>query len=441
MLTLNMNKIDFLLDKAKALKGLSPEEAEFLLLCNDFDTQCRVIEAAKFVKQAIYGRRIVLFAPLYVSNECDNNCLYCGFQKSNKDSERKTLTSSEILEETKALIDKGVKRILLVSSESSKFTLDKLIEAIECCYSAKTEKGEIRRINVNVAPLSTENFKILKKAKIGTYQVFQETYNCDVYSKMHPSGKKSDYKFRYEAPFRALEAGIGDVGMGVLFGLSDPVSEVKALLKHIEEMVKIYGIGPHTISVPRIKPAKGAKLSFNPPYKISDDFFTYLIAVLRIAVPYTGIILSTRETQELRDKLFGVGVSQISAASSTTPGGYINSGDKILSQFTTSDERSLEEVVIKLCESGHIPSFCTACYRKGRVGEDFMDLAKDGTIKNFCDKNALLSFAEYAINFLHSDKQDFVKAFIKDVAKKEIQDQHFNKLLDKVFAGEKDVFI
>ncbi len=436
-----MNYIDFLLEKAKYLRGLTPDEAEALLLCNDYDTQCRVIEAAKFVKQAIYGKRIVLFAPLYISNECDNNCLYCGFQQSNKESHRKTLSLQEIIQETKSLIETGVKRILLVSSESKNFAFEKIIEAIECCYNVKTEHGEIRRINVNIAPLSIEQFKRLKDAKIGTYQVFQETYNKDVYAKMHPSGPKSDYKFRYQAPFRALEAGIGDIGMGVLFGLSDPVSEIKSLLSHINEMESIYGIGPHTISVPRIKPAKGAKLSFNPPYNVSDDFFIYIVAVLRLAVPYTGIILSTRETPALRDTLFDVGVSQISAASSTIPGGYTQKEETILSQFSTSDERSLAEIVIKLCESGHIPSFCTACYRKGRVGEDFMDLARDGRIKNFCDKNALLSLAEYATIFLNFDKREYIKKFIFNLIDKENVDANFKSLLDKVFSGVKDVFI
>lgn len=436
-----MKTIDDILEKAHNLSGLTPKEAETILLCNNPDTREKVIEAARIIKENIYGKRIVLFAPLYLSNECVNNCLYCGFKQSNLINHRKRLSVDEIIENTKMLINNGVKRILLVSSEDKYFGLDKLIETINCCYSVKTEKGEIRRINVNIAPLTTENFKRLKEAKIGTYQVFQETYNKKVYAKMHPKGPKSNYKFRYEAPFRAIEAGIKDIGIGVLFGLDDPVSEITGLLNHIIEMEKIYGIGPHTISVPRIKPATGAELSFNPPYTIDDDFFTYLIAVLRIAVPYTGIILSTRENAHLRNKLFGVGVSQISAASSTTPGGYLDSTKKMLSQFATSDERSLEEIVIKLCQSDYIASFCTACYRKGRVGEDFMSLAKSGNIKEFCNSNALLSLAEYAKNFLSDDKRQLVINFVNRQLQLSSNNKRLSNLINKVYCGEKDVYL
>lgn len=435
---LNVSEI---LDKALRLEGLTPNEAEFLLMCNDIDTHRRVIETAKKVKEEIYGKRIVLFAPLYVSNECINDCLYCGFKTGNSSlSFRKTLTLTELKEETEILINSGVKRILLVASESPKINIDSLIQFIECCYSVKNERGEIRRINVNIAPLTTEDFKRLKDAKIGTYQVFQETYDRDVYKKMHPKGPKSDYIFRYEAPFRAMEAGIGDVGIGVLFGLSNPISEIKALLKHISEMEKIYGVGPHTISVPRLKPAKGAELSYTPPYHISDDFFTYIIAVLRLSVPYTGIILSTRESPALRDKLFGVGVSQISAASSTMPGGYKKGHEDTLQQFTISDERSLEDVVVTLCKDGYIPSFCTACYRKGRTGDDFMELAKTGKIKHYCDRNALLSLAEYAINFLSADKRNLVTEFIDKQTLLQ-NNQNFYNFIKKVYDGEKDIFI
>lgn len=432
--------LDDILEKAKELKGLSPNEAEALLLCKDNDTIERVLKTARAVKEKIYGKRIVLFAPLYLSNECINSCLYCGFQRDNSLNDRKTLTFEELKEETKTLIESGVKRILLVSSESNHFLLDDIIEAIGCCYSVKTEKGEIRRINVNIAPLSTEEFIRLKEAKIGTYQVFQETYDRKVYEKVHPKGPKRNYKFRYEAPLRAMEAGIEDIGMGVLFGLSDPVFEVKSLLNHISEMVKIFGVGPHTISVPRIKPAAGAELSYNPPYPIDDNNFAYIIAVLRLAVPYTGIILSTRERPELRDKLFGLGVSQISAASSTSPGGYNKTKKNALSQFTTSDERSLEEIVIKLCKSGYIASFCTACYRKGRVGEDFMALVKSGNIKNFCNVNALFSLAEYATNFLEKGNRQFVIDFIKQILQRE-SNSSISSMINDIYDGERDVYL
>ncbi len=434
-----MKKIEQIVEKAINLSGLTPQETETLLLCNEKNTQELVLEAAKIVKNKIYGKRIVLFAPLYFSNACVNNCLYCGFRKKNRLNDRKTLTLAELAEETKVLINTGVKRILFVSSENDTIGVDRIAEAIECCYRVKTDKGEIRRINVNIAPLTTNEFKKLKAAKIGTYQLFQETYDRNVYKKMHPNGPKSDFNFRYEAPFRAMEAGIEDIGMGVLFGLANPVQEIKSLLIHIAEMEKIFGVGPHTISVPRIKPAEGASLSFNPPYVINDDFFVYIVAVLRLAVPYTGIILSTRENSLLRDRLFGVGVSQISAASSTTPGGYQTVNVKHLSQFSTSDSRSLEEIVITLCEMGYIPSFCTACYRNGRVGEDFMQLAKTGDIKTFCNINAALSLLEYAVNFLDGEKRERVLNSI--LTNPEFSKDVYKNMFQKVLNGEKDVYV
>lgn len=436
-----MNKVGEILDKAVALAGLTAEEAGLLLKCNDIDTQMRVFETAKKVKEQIYGKRIVLFAPLYITNDCINSCLYCGFHKDNQTKSRKTLELSELSYEVKCLIDNGVKRILLVASENPAFEINRLIEAIETCYSVHTEKGEIRRVNVNVAPMTINDFKKLHSAKIGTYQVFQETYDRNVYKTMHPKGPKSNYDFRYQAPFMAIEAGIGDIGMGVLFGLHDPITEIKALLNHIAEMEKIYGIGPHTISVPRIKPAEGASLSYNPPFHINDDFFAYIVAILRIAVPYTGVILSTRETAALRDKLFHYGVSQISAASKTTPGGYGATKDTVIAQFSTSDERSLEEIVLSLCKSGFIPSFCTACYRKGRIGEEFMELAKGATIKNFCNVNALLSLAEYAANFTTDVQFNALQSYIDGLVSEITNNENIKSLIKRVYEGERDIYL
>ncbi|MCX7771331.1 MAG: [FeFe] hydrogenase H-cluster radical SAM maturase HydG [Proteobacteria bacterium] len=426
-----------ILEKAEDLSGLCIEDVTYLLTAFNEEVRERVYDLASKIKNKIYGKRIVLFAPLYISNFCQNVCLYCGFHKSNVEITRKRLDHDILKKEVEILINQGVKRVLLVASEDPDLSIDRICEFINSIYSLKNHNGSIRRVNVNIAPLSIEEFKKLKSAKIGTYQVFQETYNIEKYKKYHLSGPKSDYKFRYEAPFRALEAGIDDIGMGVLFGLDNPISEVAGLLKHIDEMKKVYGVGPHTISVPRLKFAKGAKLSYNPPYKIDDEYFCYLVSVLRIAVPYTGIILSTREPRDLRDKLINLGVSQISAGSSTSPGGYLNKDEKD-EQFTVSDNRSLNEVVQSLARSGYIPSFCTACYRKGRTGEIFMELASDGRIKKFCDRNAILSFAEYVASFVdnNSELRDFLERMVLDMG-----DEYLNSRVFEVLNGQKDVFI
>lgn len=431
-------RVNEILKKAENLEGLCQEDVTYLLKSYNSDLRERVFELAKRVKDKIYGKRVVLFAPLYISNFCQNECLYCGFHKKNILIKRSRLSIDVVREEIELLVNEGVKRILLVSSEDPLISVDNVCEFINTIYSFKNNKGSIRRVNVNIAPLSIDDFKKLKLAKIGTYQVFQETYNIEKYKIYHLSGAKSNFRYRYEAPFRALEAGIDDIGMGVLFGLDDPISEVNGLLNHIQEMKKIYGVGPHTISVPRIKYAKGAKLSYKPPYNIDDDFFCYIVAVLRIAVPYTGIILSTRENQELRDKLLDLGVSQISAGSSTSPGGYLKRKDDE-EQFSTSDHRSLKEMVLNLVQKGYIPSFCTACYRKGRTGEAFMELASDGRIKNFCDKNAVLSFAEYIANF-GDEKKEELKMYLFKILEN-LKDNFILNKIDEIFSGGKDIYI
>jgi len=431
-------RVDEILSKAEGLEGLCKEDVTYLLKSYNFHLKERVFNLAQKIKERIYGKRVVLFAPLYISNFCQNECLYCGFHKKNKEIQKRRLTVDEVNTEVEILINEGVKRILLVSSEDPLISVDNICEFIDAIYSFKNDKGSIRRINVNIAPLSVNDFRKLKLAKIGTYQVFQETYNKEKYNIYHLSGPKSDFIYRYEAPFRALEAGIDDIGMGVLFGLDDPINEINGLLAHVEEMKKIYGVGPHTISVPRLKYAKGAKLSYEPPYHIDDEYFCYIVAILRIAVPYTGIILSTRENKNLRDKLIDLGVSQISAGSSTSPGGYLNRKEDE-EQFSIADHRSLKEIIVSLVKKGYIPSFCTACYRKGRTGEVFMELASEGRIKNFCDKNAVLSFAEYIANF-GDDRKDELKEYLF----KTLDNQKDGFLIDKIneiFSGEKDIYI
>lgn len=390
--------INLILDKAKKLGGLTLEETAALLHVSDEKTLSVIYSAANYIKEQIYGARIVLFAPLYISNLCKNECLYCAFRCSNKEITRRALTQSEIEQETRALLKQGHKRVLVVAGENYMGEgLDYVFNAIDSVYRAEYQGQKIRRVNINVAPLTEGEFKQLAKHNIGTYQLFQETYHEPTYREQHIAGPKADYQFRLDAVERAMKAGIYDVGIGALLGLYDYKFEALAMLSHIQFLEQKFGVGPHTISVPRIEPAAGSALSLNPPYKLADEDFKKLVAVLRLAVPYTGIILSTRESAKMRDELINMGVSQMSAGSKTNPGGYEE--EEATSQFTLSDERTLEQVISSLVDSGHIPSFCTGCYRLGRVGKDFMDLAKPGLIKEHCFPNAIFTFAEYLENF------------------------------------------
>jgi 2-iminoacetate synthase len=385
--------------KALQLKGLTPAEAAVLLATKDKKALAKMFQAARTVKEAIYGKRLVLFAPLYTTNFCVNDCLYCGFRSGNAMLSRRRLTLDEIKAEVRLLEKQGHKRILLVAGEDPKTAnVDFLLKAIKAAYATRVGKGEIRRLNVNIAPLSVADFRRLKKSKIGTFQLFQETYHLPTYKVMHRSGPKTDYRYRLYGMHRAMEAGIDDVGIGVLFGLYDYRFETLALLFHALELEKKFGAGPHTISVPRLEPAVGAPLSLNPPHKVSDDDFKKVVAVLRLAVPYTGIILSTRESAKMRDQLFALGISQISAGSRTNPGGY-KAGKVNAAQFSLHDDRSLLQVIKDISRLGYSPSFCTACYRLGRVGHDFMDLAKPGLIRNYCLPNSLLTFSEYLLDY------------------------------------------
>ncbi len=401
----NKGKFLKILEKAKKLKGLSLDETALLLNLDQNKNKKELnllFKTAREIKESIYGSRLVLFAPLYLGNCCINNCLYCGFRKDNALLHRKVLSMDEIRQEVTELIKQGQKRLLLVVGESPLTDINYLEKAIQAVYSVKYKGSEIRRVNVNAPAMPVAELKRLKKAGIGTYQLFQETYHYETYKKVHPSdGPKSDYETRLYVMDRAQLAGIDDIGLGVLFGLYDYRFEVLALLQHAQHLEKKFKVGPHTISVPRIEQALNAQLSKNPEYAVSDDEFKKLVAILRLAVPYTGIILTTREKSEFRNEVFSLGISQISAGSRATPGGYKRKqqNKKEEAQFTLHDPRSLSETVNDLCRLGYLPSFCTACYRLGRTGKDFMDLAKPGNIQNFCLPNAILTFKEYLLDY------------------------------------------
>ncbi len=439
-------KVLDILEKAKELKGLSPEETAVLLQNLDPELDEALFETARWIKMQIYGNRLVLFAPLYITNECGNICAYCGFRADNKLLKRKTLTFDEIREEVEILEDMGHKRLLLVYGEHPKHDAEWIAKTIEVVYSTKKGRGEIRRVNVNSAPLDVEGFRILKSIGIGTYQCFQETYHRATYDKVHLGGRKKDFLWRLYALDRAQQAGIDDVAMGVLFGLYDWKFEVLGLLYHAIHLEKEFGVGPHTISFPRIEPALGADLSYNPPYPLSDHDFKRLVAILRIAVPYTGLILTTRETPQLRREVFQLGTSQISAGSRTYPGGYrdmrSNMPDK--QQFTIGDPRPLDEVIYDIVSNlGYLPSFCTACYRLGRTGEHFMELAKPGFIKNFCQPNALLTFVEYLLDYAsEKTKQVGWKLVEKEI--QAIEDPRRRKAvvdrIERLKKGERDLY-
>lgn len=389
--------INEILEKAKKYKGLSHKEAAILLEC-DLDEEIQKIhDLAKEIKQKFYGNRIVMFAPLYLSNYCVNGCTYCPYHHQNKHISRKKLTQEEIKREVIALQDMGHKRLALETGEDPiNNPIEYVLESIKTIYSIKHKNGAIRRANVNIAATTVENYRKLKEAGIGTYILFQETYNKQAYEKLHPTGPKHDYAYHTEAMDRAMDGGIDDVGCGVLFGLNLYRYDFVGLLMHAEHLEAAKGVGPHTISVPRIRPAD----DINPEdftNAISDELLEKIVAILRIAVPYTGIIVSTRESQEAREKLLKVGVSQLSGGSCTSVGGYVEKEkeDDNSAQFDISDNRKLDEIVNWLLEMGHIPSFCTACYREGRTGDRFMSLVKSGQIANCCQPNALMTLKEY----------------------------------------------
>jgi len=432
--------------KARELKGLDPAEAAALLKAEGKQLEEEIFQAARDVKLAIYGRRLVLFAPLYIDNHCANNCLYCAFRKDNSQLVRRTLSLDEVAEEVRLLENQGHKRLLMLMGEDSEHcTLDHFISAIHKAYDTKTGRGEIRRINVEIAPLSVEDFRRLNQAKIGTYVVFQETYHRPSYQTVHPSGRKADYEWRILAMDRAMQAGINDVGIGVLFGLYDYQFEVLALLMHSRYLDNSYGVGPHTISVPRVYPARNAPLSYTPPNPVSDDQFKRIVAVLRLSVPYTGMILSTRESPRLRHEVFDLGISQISAGSRTNPGGY-HAGKEHSpedEQFSLGDTRKTDEVIRAIVEQGYVPSFCTGCYRLGRTGRDFMDLAKPGLIQQYCLPNAILTFQEYLEDYSSDETRAaghrLVKTMLSDIPT-ESRRAAVKDRIKRIKVGERDLF-
>ncbi len=437
-----------ILFKASEAKGLNLKESAALLNINSPELYEELFSRAKEVKEKIYGNRLVLFAPLYITNICVNNCLYCAFRKDNRKLKRKSLSLEEIEAEAEFLVKQGHKRILVVFGEHpKKSSIDFIGETINRIYSINYNGNNIRRINANIAPLTFEDFKTLKSFGIGTYQCFQETYHYDTYMTMHPEGPKRDYAWRLYAMDRALQAGIDDVGIGALFGLTDYKFETLALLMHAFDLDFKYGIGPHTISIPRLEPALNAPAAINPPHAVDDLSFKKLVAIIRLAVPYTGMILTTRERPEIRRELFSVGISQISAGSRTSPGSYSESKESLdereLQQFQLGDHRSLDEVVRDCTSLGYLPSFCTACYRSNRTGDRFMELAKSGNIGKICTPNALATFQEYLNDFATVETKTIAENFLKNeiegingTTRKKIE-----KMITQVNAGERDVYM
>lgn len=434
-----------LLVKAREQQGLTMEEVACLSYVENPDLLNEIFSTAKKIKEEIYGTRLVLFAPLYISNRCSNECTYCAFRATNTEIKRRTLTQEEIAEETRILIRQGHKRVLMVAGEAlPPQGFDYLLDSIATIYSTRVGPGEIRRINVNLAPQTTERFKQLKQAEIGTFQLFQETYHRPTYAQVHLKGTKSNYDWRATAFDRAMEAGIDDVGMGVLFGLYDWRFEIIAMMQHIRHLEEKFGVGPHTISFPRIEPAVGSEIASKPPHVVSDADFMKMIAIMRLAVPYTGMIMSTRETAEVRRATLELGISQISAGSRTDPGGYKDGeGDPNGSQFQLGDHRTVEEVVSDVVSLGFLPSFCTACYRLGRTGQDFMDLAKPGEIKYHCHPNALSTFQEYLCDYASPRAKSAGEKLIS-IELQQMDGQQTAcalPMLNKVRRGERDVFV
>lgn len=435
--------IDAIIEKAKLRKGLTHREASVLLACELEDRNEQVYALAKQIKQDFYGNRIVMFAPLYLSNYCINGCLYCPYHLKNKRIPRKKLTQEEIRAEVIALQDMGHKRLALELGEDPVHNpIEYVLESIRTIYSVHHKNGDIRRVNVNIAATTVENYRKLKEAGIGTYILFQETYHKESYEQLHPTGPKHDYAYHTEAHDRAMQGGIDDVGFGVLFGLDKYRYEFAGLLMHAEHMEAVFGVGPHTISVPRLCPAD----DINPEdfnNGISEDIFAKIVACIRVAVPYTGMIISTRESPKARERVLELGVSQISGGSRTSVGGYAEeeSEQESSAQFDLSDHRSLDEVVRWLMELGHVPSFCTACYREGRTGDRFMTLCKSGQIHNCCLPNALMTLKEYLEDYASPETRAIGEKTIAremNSIPREKTRQIVAERLEKIAAGERD---
>ncbi len=439
----NKEVIDAILEKAREMKGITHREAAVLLECELEEENREIERLAKEIKERFYGKRIVMFAPLYLSNYCINGCLYCPYHLKNKHIARKKLTQEEIKQEVIALQDMGHKRLAIEAGEDPvNNPIEYILESIHTIYGIHHKNGAIRRVNVNIAATTVENYRKLKDAGIGTYILFQETYNREGYEKLHPTGPKKDYRYHTEAMDRAMDAGIDDVGCGVLFGLDMYRYELVGIIMHAEHLEAKYGVGPHTISVPRVCPAD----DIDPDTfdnGISDEIFQKIVAVIRIAVPYTGMIVSTRESQKSREKVLDLGISQISGGSRTSVGGYVEEEpeEQNSAQFDVSDRRTLDQVVNWLLGMGYIPSFCTACYREGRTGDRFMSLLKSGQIVNCCQPNALMTLKEYLEDYASEDTREKGEKLIREqleVITNPTVKKKASEYIENIHNGERD---
>ena len=436
-------KVRDVIDRSLHKNRLNLQEVATLINATDSESVDLIKEGARELKKKIYGNRIVLFAPLYVGNKCSNDCTYCGFRASNREQVRKTLSQEELVKEIEALEDSGQKRLILVYGEHAEYTPQFIAASVRTAYSVKKGNGEIRRVNINAAPLDIEGFRTVKEAGIGTYQVFQETYHREAYKTYHPRGRKADYDYRLTSLDRAQEAGLDDVGIGALFGLYDWRFEVMALVRHTNHLEACYNVGPHTISFPRIKDA--SMLHMGDCYFVSDEEFTRLVAILRLAVPYTGMILTAREPARLRNELLQYGVSQIDGGTRIELGSYVEkvtTHDLNKGQFLINDDRSLNEIIEELLQQEMLPSFCTACYRLGRTGEHFMEFSVPGFIKRFCTPNAMLTLAEYLVDYAPGDTAARGWRVIeKNMAGLTIKAQReVSERIERIKQGERDLY-
>ena len=438
----DLRLVDEIIEKAKLRKGLNHREASVLLACDNKEKIAEIYDLAEQIKKDFYGNRIVMFAPLYLSNYCVNGCLYCPYHQKNKHIGRKKLTQQEVEKEVVALQDMGNKRLAIEAGEDPvNNPIEYILDCIKTIYSVKHKNGAIRRVNVNIAATTVENYKKLKEAGIGTYILFQETYHKESYEYLHPTGPKHNYAYHTEAMDRAMDGGIDDVGIGVLFGLDKYRYEFAGLLMHAEHLEAVHGVGPHTISVPRVKPADDIDPN-DFDNSLSDEMFCKIAACIRIAVPYTGMIISTRESPQVREKIIRLGVSQISGGSRTSVGGYCEKErPHDTEQFDVSDNRTLDEVVNWLMTAGYIPSFCTACYREGRTGDRFMSLCKSGQIQNCCHPNALMTLKEFLMDYASEDTREKGEALIEkeinNIGSEKVK-QIVRERLVKIENGERD---
>lgn len=438
--------VEEIIQKSLNKNRLNLQEVAILLQADDPELIEQIKEGARELKRKVYGNRIVLFAPLYIGNYCINNCKYCGFRVTNKDAERMTLADKEIVGEVEALEDNGQKRLILVYGEHPKYNADYIAHTVEIVYGVKKGNGEIRRVNINAAPLDLEGFKKVKEAGIGTYQIFQETYHPEVYKSYHLGGKKADFNYRLTSLDRAMEAGIDDVGLGALFGLYDWKFEVMALVRHTNHLEACYNVGPHTLSFPRI--TDSTSIDMTDKYMVSDDDFKRLVAILRLAVPYTGMILTARESVSVRQEVIEFGVSQIDGGTKLELGSYHDTKNEEQNlnreQFMINDNRSLAEIIDELLDTGKLPSFCTACYRLGRTGEHFMEFSVPGFIKRYCTPNAILTLAEYLEDYATDSTSKKGWEIIEKTITTELDGftnlEELRKRIERIKQGERDMY-